>query len=141
MRRSVKILSLSFLLLLAASPILAASLNTAPLNPAFVEYYQQMPEAKASGQPAYLTGRTPSPVDLSHLAGQSIVPDTGMKAAALYPESYDLRDEGFVSPIRNQTPYGSCWTFSAMASMESTAMKLLGASSPDLAAWDLAYYG
>ena len=35
------------------------------------------------------------------------------------PVSYDLRDYGRVTPIRNQGPWGTCWAFGAMSAVES----------------------
>lgn len=35
------------------------------------------------------------------------------------PVSYDLRDYGRVPPIRNQSPWGTCWAFGAMSAVES----------------------
>ncbi len=106
------------LLLLLSSSALAGSF--APLNPAFIQYQEEQ-KFKPSDMDFNMRGRIPSPLDLSHLRGLSIseeLPD--------YPASYDLRELGFVSAIRNQSPYGSCWTFGALASLESTTRKLLG---------------
>ena len=43
-----------------------------------------------------------------------------LKAAAALPTRYDLRDidgQGttYLTPVRNQYPYGTCWAFSSMA--------------------------
>lgn len=141
MRRILKLLCLFSLFLLAVTPSWAENLQQAPLNLAFLEYLQHPLKTSENTTILLHTGRTPSPVDLSHLAGKSLLPAGKMAASSTFPENYDLRDEGFVSPVRNQNPYGTCWTFAAMASMESTAMKLLDAESADLAEWDLAYYG
>lgn len=35
------------------------------------------------------------------------------------PIKYDLRDDGFVSPIRNQGYSGSCWAFGGLSNLES----------------------
>ena len=39
------------------------------------------------------------------------------------PSSYDLRDYGWVSPVRDQGKSDSCWTFTTMAVLESYLLK------------------
>lgn len=39
------------------------------------------------------------------------------------PKRYDLRDFGFVTPIRNQGKGGNCWAFSSLAALESAILK------------------
>ena len=39
------------------------------------------------------------------------------------PSSYDLRDDGLVTPIRDQGGSGSCWAFSTIAAIESYLLK------------------
>lgn len=53
------------------------------------------------------------------------------------PRRYDLRDSGHVTPIRNQNPYGTCWTFSALGSLESTLLKA-NKGTVDLSEWHVA---
>lgn len=38
------------------------------------------------------------------------------------PSSYDLRDKGRISQIRNQGSYGTCWAFAALSAMESSLL-------------------
>lgn len=38
------------------------------------------------------------------------------------PEEYDLREYGWVSPVRNQGGCGSCWSFSTIDSLESSML-------------------
>ena len=42
--------------------------------------------------------------------------------ASYLPASYDLRDEGRVTPVRNQGPNGSCWAFATYGSAESVLL-------------------
>ena len=39
------------------------------------------------------------------------------------PSSYDLRDYGLVTPVKNQGGSGSCWAFSTIAAIESYLLK------------------
>ena len=42
------------------------------------------------------------------------------------PKKYDLRNLGFVTPVRNQGNGGNCWSFSASAALESAILKAIG---------------
>jgi len=44
------------------------------------------------------------------------------------PSTYNLKDEGYVSPIKNQSTLGLCWAFATVGSIESNALKTLGKS-------------
>ncbi|MDE6738939.1 MAG: hypothetical protein K2K07_07585, partial [Lachnospiraceae bacterium] len=53
--------------------------------------------------------------------------------------TYDSRKEGILTPIRNQNPWGTCWAFAALGTMESSLLKQ-GLGSYDLSERHLAYF-
>jgi len=115
----------------------AAPFASAPLSPEFVAAQQQSHSAKAllaSGKPL---GYRPFPLDLSHVAR----PTMGVFAASkgALPAKYDLRDHNRMTAVRDQGPYGTCWSFAAFASLEST-LKKTGGTNRDFSEWHLAYY-
>ena len=73
-------------------------------------------------------------------ARMGTVPFTYDKAIN-FPSSFDLRtinDGAGVTPVKNQNPYGSCWTFAACASLESNA-GLIGMENLDLSEYQLGW--
>ena len=107
----------------AAAPSAAAPSAPleAPLNPAFLRYQAQFP----LGTPQWVAtglgfGLQPDPVDLSYARGLT-------KSRAVdraYPSSYDLRAPAInkVTSVKDQSPYGTCWTFASLGSLESCLM-------------------
>lgn len=88
---------------------------SAPLNPAFVEYVKELNTETITGQSATgnLRGHIPIPVD--RYLGDS----DQLTTSEVLPAAYDLRSTGRVTAVRDQNPYGSCWAFASIASLES----------------------
>ncbi len=58
-----------------------------------------------------------------------------------FPTSFDLREHGLVTSVKNQNPYGTCWLFTMCASMESNAIMLgLADSNVDISEYQLGYF-
>lgn len=55
----------------------------------------------------------------------------------ILPAAFDLRDEGVVTPVKNQGPWGTCWSFGATAACETSIMSELGWSVENGQAVDL----
>lgn len=64
---------------------------------------------------------------------------SSVRTRAAIPEKYDLREQNLVTPVRDQSPWGSCWSFGALASAESSALSQ-GVSNPDYSELHLAWF-
>ncbi len=129
------------ILLTVSGLALAQNSEMAPLNPEFLEYREQLNSAENATTPFY--GYIPPTVDLSHLQGPIF---EGLHIAA-YPSTYDLRNVSgvsYVTSVRNQDPFGTCWAFGTMGSLESTTLRnkqgVSAAAEPDYSEWHLAYF-
>jgi len=141
-RKRSPLLCLAVLALFLTLPSLglALELQGAPLNPAFLEYREKLSPQESSGKNPMPLGKIPSPLDLSHIRGPVF---SGLQAAA-FPSAYDLRNVGgvnYVTPVRNQNPYGTCWAFAVLGSLESNTLVASGGSgAPDYSEWHLSYF-
>lgn len=78
--------------------------------------------------------------DLSPVAGyKSISGEISINGESVtLPESFDMRDEGTITSVKNQGAYGTCWTFSSAASAETSLLESV--PSINLSEWHTAYY-
>lgn len=133
------------LVLVCSQTALAGMIQSAPLNPEFLEYQRQIgqkrtgPTALSGGEKKYPLGYIPAPLDLSHVTPPKdlFLRDRGDGAL---PSTYDLRDHSALTAVRDQNPYGTCWAFGTLASLESTFRKSTGEVF-DFSEWHLAYFG
>ena len=67
------------------------------------------------------------------------VDEVPMGRAAAYPPYYNAADQGYVTSVKNQEPYGMCWAF-GMASLLETSFLTQGLGAYDLSEEHLAYF-
>lgn len=131
-----------------------AGLTPAPVNPDFKEYIkktadieQQSSVEKAlsytrtlirSGRNIRPGGAMPEVFDTSHIRVSRIAPDGKVRDVAL-PAQFDLRTDGNVTAVRDQDPWGTCWSFAAFGSAES-GMLINQEGTKDLSEKYMAYF-
>lgn len=62
-----------------------------------------------------------------------------MGRAAAYPSYYNSAEQGYVTSVKDQEPYGMCWAF-GMASLLETSLLTQGLGAYDLSEEHLAYF-
>ncbi len=121
--RTVSVISIGllFVWLSVASVMAAEAPSMAPMNPDFLNFMQarQGGPLRMQTSTGHALGLIPSPVDLSHLKGQSV---SGPVPEIALPSSYDLRTTGKLTPVKDQSTCGDCWAFATYDSLESALM-------------------
>lgn len=108
------VLKKTFLIILAAAGIAVSGGVLKPFDEMPGEFYQYYNNS---------TEKTANDTDISE-----------------YPETFDLRDYGIVSPVRDQGDYGTCWAISALGSIETQLMRDGFDKNAFLSPWHLVYF-
>ncbi len=95
------------------------AMKPAPLNPAFIQYQANVLQAGiANTSREHGLGDIPSPIsrpDIVDMAQEDL-------SAQEFDSTYDLRDQGKVSAVRDQKTWGTCWAFATFGSLESNLL-------------------
>jgi len=86
------------------------------------------PTRSETEPPSSGKGYVPLPLDLSHLTGEWVPP--GRVQAQALPTSFDWRDTGKVTSVKDQSTCGACYAFAALGNIESRLL-LDGAGTYD----------
>ncbi len=63
-----------------------------------------------------------------------LYPELPASAAAdtdSFPEKFDLRERGILTPVKSQSPWGTCWTFGTSAACETSLLSMLGLTADE----------
>lgn len=101
---------------------------------------ESVPESSDDGNLEFGTATYPTGLNLSGIATDIIYGEAIDDASFqdTYP-SYYINPN--LPPLRNQNPYGTCWSFATIALTEINLIKNGSLSNPDLSELHLAYFG
>ena len=101
-----------------------ADVRRAPRNPRFDEWVAR----RRAGERT--SGLMPSPVDRSYLAKAYRTRAESKSRLRLLkgaedelPTRWDSREHGWVTSVKDQSPYGTCWAHATMACLETAFLK------------------
>lgn len=120
MKRARLVLILAFAALFAAiapaSALSRANLSPAPLNPDYIRYLEDVRAGRDRG--------TIPPK--AYLSPQADARRTDPARAATPERSFDLVQKGWITPVKAQIGWGTCWDFATMEAIESNLKKETG---------------
>ena len=94
-----------------------------------------MAEEKGSSGLEYLAGQLEEPAKVMLRDGEDvedIYSELEWKSGiTAFPEKFDLRELGLVTPVKDQSPWGTCWSFGTVAASESSILSQLGQTCED----------
>ena len=83
---------------------------------------------------------TPPLIPIGGGGGESAVSGYRLGGNGSGPSAYNSFEAGRLPPVRSQSPYGSCWAFSSIGSLEADLISKGAGTDIDLSELHLAYY-
>ncbi|MFC2136653.1 C1 family peptidase [Bacteroidota bacterium] len=97
------------------------------INPEYIKYIEKVKsgEVKTVTKDGHGLGFMPSPLYYSEAPEYIKTEESSkkLKDARVIPSSYDIRDYNLSTSVKDQGPQGACWTFGAIAAIESNWIK------------------
>ncbi|MEE0939732.1 C1 family peptidase [Methanobrevibacter sp.] len=106
--------------------------NNCPLNGSYMDIYTVFDTASGILENNTYSGN--DTLSLNNKIYESIINATGMKLTLInntinvtsLPSKFDLRDWGWVTPVKDQGSMGACWAFGTFGAIESAVLRYLG---------------
>ena len=106
--------------------------NNCPLNGSYMDIYTVFDTASGILENNTYSGN--DTLSLNNKIYESIIASAGMKLTLInntinvtsLPSKFDLRDWGWVTPVRDQGHMGACWAFGTFGAIESAVLRYLG---------------
>ena len=106
--------------------------NNCPLNGSYMDIYTVFDTTSGILENNTYSGN--DTLSLNNKIYESIINATGMKLTLInntinvtsLPSKFDLRDWGWVTPVKDQGSMGACWAFGTFGAIESAVLRYLG---------------
>ena len=103
---------------------LSASLLISPVSVCAAEKGDSVDASQINGQIG--DGQVAADYLLQHRQEEIVDRSITSESSKSFPEKLDLREKGVVTPVKSQTPWGSCWGFAAIAAAETSILSESG---------------